>query len=94
MDAMLSSLQPGLLGPHIEPLKARIRMLMETGDHTADEVVRRVRLMSMASRPFAAKHFETVASALLNRQRLSISHYNRRTDERHEREVSPQRLVS
>jgi predicted DNA-binding transcriptional regulator YafY len=94
MDAMLSALQPGLLGPHIEPLRARIRMLMETGDHSAEEVVRRIRLVSMASRPFATRHFEVIATALLNRQRLRISHYNRRTDERHEREVSPQRLVN
>jgi len=94
MDAMLSQLQPGLLGPHIEPLKARIRLLMETGDHSANEVIKRIRILSMATRSFESKHFEVIASALLKRQRLLISHYNRRNDERNEREVSPQRLIN
>ena len=93
MDALLSQLQPGLLGPHIEPLRARIRLLMETGDHSAAEVIKRIRILSMASRSFESKHFEVIASALLNRQRLLITHYNRRNDEHHEREVSPQRLI-
>jgi len=93
MDALLSQLQPGLLGPHIEPLRARIRLLIETGDHSAAEVVKRIRILSMASRSFESKHFEVIASALLNRKRLLITHYNRRNDEHHEREVSPQRLI-
>lgn len=94
MDAMLSQLQPGLLGPHIEPLRTRIRLLMETGDHSAAEVVKRIRILSMATRSFESKHFEVIASALLNRQRLLITHYNRRSDEHHQREVSPQRLIN
>ena len=94
MDAMLSILQPGLLGPHIEPLRARIRMLMETGDHSAVEVVMRIRSLSLASRPFETRHFEEIASALLKRKRLRLTHYNRRSDEHSEREVSPQRLVN
>ncbi|MEA1888483.1 MAG: YafY family protein [Pseudomonadota bacterium] len=93
MDALLSHLQPGLLGPHIEPLRARIRLLLETGDHSALEVIKRIRILSMASRSFESKHFEVIASALLKRQRLKITHYNRRYDEHHEREISPQRLI-
>lgn len=94
MDAMLSQLQPGLLGPHIEPLRARIRLLMETGDHSASEVVKRIRILNMASRSFESRHFEVIASALLKRQRLLISHHNRHTNEHSQREVSPQRLVN
>lgn len=93
MDALLSHLQPGLLGPHIEPLKARIRALMETGDHSASEVVNRIRILNMAARSFESKHFEVIASALLKRDRLRITHYNRRNDQHIEREVSPQRLI-
>ena len=93
MDALLSQLQPGLLGPHIEPLKARIRALMETSDHSASEVVKRIRILNMATRSFESKHFEVIASALLKRNRLLITHYNRRSDQHVEREVSPQRLI-
>ncbi|MFW2438625.1 MAG: helix-turn-helix transcriptional regulator [Arenicellales bacterium] len=93
MDALLSHLQPGLLGPHIEPLRARIRLLMEMGDHSAAEVIKRIRILSMASRSLESRNFEVIATALLNRQRLLITHYNRRNNEHHEREVSPQRLI-
>lgn len=93
MDALLSELQPGLLGPHIEPLKARIRALMETSDHTAADVVKRIRILNMATRSFESAHFEVIASALLKRKRLQITHYNRRNDAHIERQVSPQRLI-
>ena len=49
MEHLLSNLQPGLLGPHIEPLRARIRMLLDSGDHSAEEVTSRIRLLRMAA---------------------------------------------
>ena len=93
MEHLLSNLQPGLLGPHIEPLRARIRMLLDVGDHSAEQVVRRIRVLHLAARPVAPAHFEAIASGLLGRRRLTIEHYNRRQDETTSREVSPQRLV-
>ncbi|KAA3634003.1 MAG: YafY family transcriptional regulator, partial [Proteobacteria bacterium] len=93
MDYLLASLQPGLLGARVEPLKARIRELLGSKDHSADEVVRRIRVLHMAARPVAPAHFETIASAVLGRRRLRIDHYNRATDRTTCREVSPQRLV-
>ena len=50
MEHLLSSLQPGLLGPHIEPLRSRIRRLLDTGDHPPEEVTRRIRVLHMAAR--------------------------------------------
>src|SRR6202171_6510006 len=47
----------------------------------------------MGARKHEPKHFELVASALLNRQRLKLTYWNRSKDEVTEREVSPQRLV-
>jgi len=35
MEHLLSHLQPGLLGPHTQPLRSRIRMLLDSGDHSA-----------------------------------------------------------
>jgi predicted DNA-binding transcriptional regulator YafY len=93
MEHLLSSLQPGLLSAQIEPLRSRIHRLLDGRDHASDEVLRRVRVFNMASRPVALKNFETVASAVLGRRRLHIDHYNRRTDATVSREVSPQRLV-
>jgi predicted DNA-binding transcriptional regulator YafY len=47
----------------------------------------------MAARPVTPKHFESVVSALINRQRLSITHFHRGREETLSREVSPQRVV-
>jgi predicted DNA-binding transcriptional regulator YafY len=93
MEQLLANLQPGLLGPHIEPLRARIRMLLDTGDYSVEAVARRIRLLHVAARPVEPGTFPVIASALLARRRLAVRHYNRRTDETLDRELSPQRLV-
>jgi predicted DNA-binding transcriptional regulator YafY len=93
MQALLSEMQPGLLGPHIAPLKARLRAVIESGQHAAVDVESRVKLLNVAARPVADKHFEVVAAALLGRQRLQIRYYSRARNDFSEREVSPQLLL-
>lgn len=93
MQALLSEMQPGLLKAHIEPLKARLRALIESGAHPASEVESRVRLLNVATRPVLDKHFEVVAAALLARRRLEFVYYGRGRDESSQREVSPLQLL-
>ena len=93
MDHLLTSLQPGLLEPHIEPLRARVRRLLDSGDHSAREVEKRIRVLHMASRQTDTRVFGSIAHALLGRRRLMIRHLNRQTGEYSERLVSPQRLA-
>ena len=64
MDHLLSSLQPGLLEPHIEPLRIRVRRLLDSGDHPAQEVERRIRVLHMASRQVNTRIFASIAHAL------------------------------
>ena len=93
MQQLLADVQPGLLEPHIEPLRSRIRLLLDGDDHSVEEVQRRIRVLRMAARSVVPRFFETVSSALLSRRRLQLVHYSRERDEETEREVSPQRLV-
>jgi predicted DNA-binding transcriptional regulator YafY len=93
MQALLSEMQPRLLGPHIEPLKARLRAVIESGSHPAVDVESRIRLLNVAARPVPDKNFEVVAAGLLGRKRLQISYYSRVRDSISEREVSPQLLI-
>ena len=93
MQSLLSEMQPGLLGPHIEPLKARLRAVIEAGNHAAVDVENRVKLLNVAARPVPDKNFEIVAAALLGQRRLQIGYYSRARDDVSEREVSPQLLV-
>jgi predicted DNA-binding transcriptional regulator YafY len=93
LEHLVEGLEPGLLGAHVKPLKARLAALLSTGDRSLDEVRKRIRVIAFGARRHEAKHFELVAAAVLGRQRLRLTYWNRTRDEVSEREVSPQRLV-
>lgn len=93
MQHLLANLQPGLLGPHVQPLLARLRQLLDTGDHPAAEIERRIRIIHLGARELSLPHFEVVANAVLARTRLALVYRARGRGEVTEREVSPQRLV-
>ena len=93
MDALLESLQPGMLTSHIKPLRSRIRMLLDKGDHSADEIAKRIRILPALAKSISAQHFQTMSQALLNRKRLMMTYHNRQDDSETSREISPQRLT-
>jgi predicted DNA-binding transcriptional regulator YafY len=93
MHQLLSNLGNGLLGPHIEPLLARLNALLGSQDDSAEEIRKRIRILHMAARTERPGHFEAVASATIRRRRLKIGYHARSSDAVTEREVSPQRLV-
>jgi predicted DNA-binding transcriptional regulator YafY len=93
MKRLLEGLEPTLLGPHVEPLLARLTAAIGSQQHSADEVQKRVRILHIARRTLPLAHFETVARALLERRRLALVYYTRARDDETRREVSPQRLA-
>jgi predicted DNA-binding transcriptional regulator YafY len=90
---LLSDLEPGILAAHIAPLQARLAALLESGGQPAQEITRRVRLLSLAKRTVEPQCFAEVAKALVERRRIEIEAFNRARDESNVRIVSPQRLV-
>ncbi len=93
MDALLTDLQPGLLDYRLAPLRKRIRTLLGSGGHAAEEVGKRIKIAQLAARPVPGNHFKTIMGALLDRLRLKIHHYRRGPGSGMARVVSPQRLV-
>lgn len=93
MQALLKDIHPGLLGPQIEPLQARLKALLGSADHSGEEVEKRFRLVHATRRVMPLKHFEVIASATLNRKRLKIVHFSRERNETTERFISPQQIV-
>lgn len=83
----------GLLRQHIEPIKQRLHNLLGQGDHSAEEVAQRIRLIAAAPRLCTAEYFQTVADALLARQQLQIDYLTRGSGEQSTRRISPQRLT-
>jgi predicted DNA-binding transcriptional regulator YafY len=93
MDALLENLQPGVLSSHIEPLRSRIRMLLDDGDHSVDEISRRIRIVPLAAKTYRSENFQSLCQALLSRKCVDLNYYSRPTDSSSERRVSPQRLI-
>jgi predicted DNA-binding transcriptional regulator YafY len=93
LEHLVEGMEPGLLGAHVKPLKARLAALLTAGEHSLDEVRKRIRVIPLGARRHEPRHFELIASAVLGRQRLRLVYWNRTKDETTTREASPQRLV-
>jgi predicted DNA-binding transcriptional regulator YafY len=90
---LLRNLEPGMLAPHVEPLRERLTKLLGGASHGAQEIEQRIRILHMTARRMKMEHFEVVATALLRRKRLHIGYFSRGRNEESDRDVSPQRLV-
>jgi predicted DNA-binding transcriptional regulator YafY len=86
--------ESGLLGRHIKPLMDRLNALMDAADGSANEILKRVKLIAAQRRRVDPKVFEVVGSALVKRLRVAFNYYGRARDRRTAREVSPLRLVN
>ncbi|MFV2031514.1 MAG: helix-turn-helix transcriptional regulator [Gammaproteobacteria bacterium] len=93
MDALLENLQPGVLSKHIKPLRSRIRMLLDDGGHSVEEIAKRIRILPATAKAYNSEYFQLISQALLTRKRLSLVYYNRSDDSETSREISPQRLI-
>jgi predicted DNA-binding transcriptional regulator YafY len=90
---LLTTIEPGMLGPKLKPLTDKLNRLLESSGHAADAVSTRIKVSQSGKRKLGIESFQVVARATLERTRLSMSHFNRERGERLQREVSPQRLV-
>ena len=86
--------ESGMLGRHIRPLMTRLNQLMDAADGSANEILKRVKLIAVQRRRVEPKVFETIGAALVKRLRLVIHYYGRTKGRHTDREVSPLRLVN
>ena len=83
----------GLLAEHVGPLRQRLLSMLESATDSADDIARRIRILSAAARHYAPQHFQSIAAALMERRRLVIQYSARSNGAASEREISPQRLT-
>jgi len=91
-EQLLAEVQPGLLEPHLAPLRKRIEAILTSEQLVPGDITRRVRILRTAARP-AGQHFQAVADALIRRRRIWVRYYGRALNQVTERTISPQRLV-
>lgn len=90
---LVDGVQPGLLEEHIGPLRARLRSMLAEGAKSAKSLEHKLKLIHFAPRKVEPKHFQLVASALLESKRLNLQYWNRGRKEQTARIISPQQLV-
>lgn len=94
MQRLLAAFDPGgILAEHIAPLRERLSSMLESATDSTEEIDRRVHIISAAARYYAPQHFQTIAAALMERQRLVIHYRARSNGTSSQREISPQRLT-
>ncbi|MBK8889575.1 MAG: YafY family transcriptional regulator [Dechloromonas sp.] len=94
MQQLLAGFDPGgILAEHIAPLRERLSSMLESATDSAEEIARRIHIVSAAARHYAPQHFQSIAAALMERQRLVIRYRARSNGTSSQREISPQRLT-
>jgi predicted DNA-binding transcriptional regulator YafY len=93
MHALISGMGERVLDSAVAPVLGRVEKLLESGNNSAAEVKKRIRVLSPGHRALEHDDFGQISQAVLQRQRLHIRYYARGSGETSRRDVSPQRLV-
>lgn len=91
LQQLLQIFQPGLLDDALAPLRGRLDKILAAQGLSSDSAGR-IRLLRASARDPGSR-FATVASALVQRQRLTIDYRARLSNAVTQREISPQRLT-
>ena len=93
IQQLLSQIEPTVLAATLRPLRARLSDLMGRHRLEQHDIARRVLLLNAKKRILPPRAFEVLAAATMSRKRITMTHLNRQSGMRLQREVSPQRLV-
>ncbi|XOZ32989.1 helix-turn-helix transcriptional regulator [Halomonadaceae bacterium KBTZ08] len=92
-EQLLEAVQPGLMTPHLAPLKNRIRELLGDDGDTAQRLSERIRIQPILARHAPESIFRNVAEATLRGLQLHVRYTSRSREQTQERTISPQRLL-
>lgn len=92
-DSAVESLQPGFFRELLEPLKNRFVPALKAQETTMAALRERIKILSMASRACDPDVFRAIASAVVKRRKLAITHRGLESVNPTPRTVSPQTLV-
>ena len=94
MDHLLEGVQPGMLRSHIDPLRARLKEILDRGVAGRRRFpTHRVRILRTHARSIPPALFVPAASALIERRQLAFTYAGRVAGTVTRRIASPQRLV-
>lgn len=93
IQSMIEQLEPGLLGPKLQPLRKRLDDMLTHQGLDPQLLTQRVRAVHAGKRHLPLAAFEHVAKATFERKQVRIQHHNRMSGQTIERDISPQQLI-
>ena len=94
MNAQLGSVQPGLLSLHVNPLRERLKALLDAGVTGRQPFPsHRIRILRAHVRTVREAQFVLAATAVVEQRQLAFTYSGRVAGTNTHRTVSPQRLV-
>ena len=94
MEHLLASVQPGLLSRHIDPLRDKLKAILDAGVKGRQPFPsHRIRILRTHARTVRAAQFVPAATAIVERRQLAFTYAGRAAGTTTRRTASPQRLV-
>lgn len=92
-EALLTELEPALIGEMLAPLREQIDRLMHDLSLPVSAFRERIRIVGGIQRPASSAVLRTLLEALASERRLDIAYLTRGRGETSTRTISPQRLI-
>jgi predicted DNA-binding transcriptional regulator YafY len=92
MRALLTTLGTSLLSAIVDPFTSRLEALLVEAGGQPTEIRRRIKIQSFELRRPDPNRFGVLATAVMQRKRVRIRHFNRDRNETTDRDISPQQL--
>lgn len=94
MDQLLARVQPGVLRSHLEPLRNKVKSLLDRGVRSRQSFpVHRIRILRSHARHVATTQLVTTATAVVDQRQITFAYEGRAAGKSTRRVASPQRLV-
>ncbi|MBN1308963.1 MAG: WYL domain-containing protein [Chitinispirillaceae bacterium] len=93
LDAAVENIHEGFFSELLGSVRKRFEPLLTAQSTTLDTLRERIRIIPIAGRECSPEIFRTVASAVVRKRRIAISHHTIDVKEPLQRDISPQALV-
>ena len=93
LDNAVENLHEGYFSDLLRPVRKRFEPLVRAQSTSIKKLRERIRIIPIAARASNPDIFRTIASAIISRRRIGITHHTLDKKESLQREISPQALI-
>lgn len=93
LDGAIENIHEGYFTELLRPVRKRFEPLVKAQSTSIEKLRERIRIIPMTGRACNRDIFRTVASAIVVRRRITVTHHSLDSDKTLQRDLSPQALV-